>query len=300
MLATSDANIDGPLVRDLLGLAPDAAIDGFVDALAEGDALAGIDILDRLEAEGRDVIAFAEQVVTRLRERLVAAMQDRDGAAQRSSLAAAARRLTGIDASRSGLGGYRWQLELALLANVPTGATAIAAPTPPTRAPVVPARPPVVAPTAPSKDPPMAAAGPAPAPIAAEAPPPARAAVTAPPPATGDLLGDILTSWPAIVAWVGRNPLNKPLIASCRPVEVRDGVLILGFPEDQPFLREKAEARRSAFEDGVAHVLGRPVGVRCVVANVELADATKDEGPDLVAQARKVFGGELADIGDIG
>ena len=28
----------------------------------------------------------------------------------------AARRLTGIDASRSGLGGYRWQLELCLLA----------------------------------------------------------------------------------------------------------------------------------------------------------------------------------------
>ena len=50
--------------------------------------------------------------------------------------------------------------------------------------------------------------------------------------------------------------------------------LILGFPEDQPFLREKAEQRRSALEDGVAHVLGRPVGVRCVVANVELADSS--------------------------
>ncbi len=99
---------------------------------------------------------------------------------------------------------------------------------------------------------------------------------------------------------IGRNPLNKPLVANCRPVEVRDGIVILGFPENQPFLREKAESRRSALEDGLAHVLGRPVGVRCVVANIELADTTQREDLDLVAQARKVFGGELADVGDVG
>ena len=115
-----------------------------------------------------------------------------------------------------------------------------------------------------------------------------------------DLLRDVQDRWPEIVAWIGRNPLNKPLVANCRPVEVRDGIVILGFPENQPFLREKAEHRRSALEDGLAHVLGRPVGVRCVVANVELADTSDREDLDLVAQARKVFGGELADVGDIG
>jgi hypothetical protein len=103
------------------------------------------------------------------------------------------------------------------------------------------------------------------------------------------------------VAWFGRNPANKPLVENCRPVEIRDGLVILGFPEDQPFLREKAEQRRSHLEDGLAHVLGRPVGVRCVVANIELADGHEsgDDGVDLVAQARRVFEGELADIEDI-
>ena len=102
------------------------------------------------------------------------------------------------------------------------------------------------------------------------------------------------------MAWIGRNPANKPLVQNCRPVEVRDGIVILGFPENQPFLREKAEHRRSALEDGLAHVLGRPVGVRCVVANVELPETSDREDLDLVAQARKVFGGELTEVGDIG
>ena len=124
VLATSDAVIDAGLVRDLLGLAPEAAIERFVDALALGDALSGIEVLDQLEGEGRDLVAFSEQVVTRLRERLVLSMSSRDAAAGTAALATAARRLTGIDASRSGLGGYRWQLELALLASVPSGPVA--------------------------------------------------------------------------------------------------------------------------------------------------------------------------------
>jgi len=118
-------------------------------------------------------------------------------------------------------------------------------------------------------------------------------------PATGDLLGDILASWPEIVAWIGRNPANKPLVANCRPVEIRDGIVILGFPENQPFLREKAEQRRPALEEGIAHVLGRPVGVRCVGTNIELP-VPGAEDIDLVDQARRIFGGDLGDVGDIG
>ena len=118
--------------------------------------------------------------------------------------------------------------------------------------------------------------------------------------ASGDLLAEVTGRWTEIVTWIGRNPANKPLVANCRPVEVRDGVLILGFPENQPFLREKAEQRRKELEDGLAHVLGHAVGVRCVVANVELAETGDRDDLDLVAQARKVFGGDLADVHDIG
>ena len=245
----------------------------------------------------------------------MASLSSREAGAGTAALALAARRLTGIDASRSGLGGYRWQLELALLANASPGSVPV---TPqPTRAPVAApasvrssapssaapspplARPPAVAPT-PASGPARVPAAVAPAPTAAAATPAPSTPTPGGASVTGDLLGDILASWPAIVAWIGRNPLMKTLVTNCRPVEVRDGIVILGFPEDQPFLREKAEQRRSALEDGIAHVLGRPVGVRCMSTNIELPVAGIEEDIDLVAQARKVFGGELADVGDVG
>ncbi len=294
VLVTSDAVIDAALVEDLLGLAQEASVDRFIDALAHGDALAGIDVLDALEGEGRDLVSFSDQVVTRLRERLIGALAQ-PASPDTAVLAGAARRLTGIDASRSGLGGYRWQLELALLA-------ASLSPTPVT-GPAVPARAP--SPT-PVTGPAVPARAPSPTP---DRPAAARPAPTATPtaplesmPAGSDLLDDLWRRWPEIVAWVGRNPANKPLVENCRPVEVRDGFVILGFPEDQPFLREKAEQRRSHLEDGLAHVLGRHVAVRCVVANIELADGQggTSDGIDLVAQARRVFGGDIEDIEDIG
>jgi hypothetical protein len=85
-------------------------------------------------------------------------------------------------------------------------------------------------------------------------------------------------------------------------VEVRDGVVILGFPEDQPFLREKAEQRRQQFEDGLRQVLGRTVAVRCVGTNVELGDPddAADMDIDLTAHAMQVFGGDIARIEEIG
>jgi hypothetical protein len=105
--------------------------------------------------------------------------------------------------------------------------------------------------------------------------------------------------WPEVVAWISRSPLNRPLIEACRPVEIRDGVAVLGFPENRAFLREKAEQRKQVFEDGLQRVLGRPIGVRCVVTNVELLQPVAAESDDLVAQARRIFGGDLTDVADI-
>ncbi len=125
VLASADDPITADTVADLLGLAEAGAVDAFLDALVAGDSLTGLRVLDDLEAEGRDLVAFAEQVVTRLRailvERLSAPAGERGSIA---ALTAAARRLTGIDASRSGLGGYRWQLELCLLTAAPEPAAA--------------------------------------------------------------------------------------------------------------------------------------------------------------------------------
>jgi DNA polymerase-3 subunit gamma/tau len=317
VLGTADDPITATVVRDLLGLATEQSVEQFVDALVDGDPLAGIAVLDQLEEDGRDVVGFSEQVVARLRERLVAAMASRESSASIARLGRAARRLVGIDASRSGLGGYRWQLELALLDT--TGSTVErerapvegaparamardAAPrleTGPPVEPVPPAdRPPATPPPAPLPE------VVAPEPVAAAAP--TEAAPVAPvapaaPAATGDddVLERLRASWPQVIAHVSRNPANRPLVNACRPVEVRDGIVVLGFPEDQAFLRDIAERKRTALEDGIAAVLGRTIGVRCVVANVEIGAPALDGGPDLVAQARRIFEGDLADVGEV-
>ena len=76
-----------------------------------------------------------------------------------------------------------------------------------------------------------------------------------------------------------------------------DGPIVtLGFPEEQAFLKDAAERRRPAIEAGISSVIGHPVSVRCVVANVELATPGPD---DLVAEARRIFADELADVGEI-
>ena len=80
-----------------------------------GTPSAGIEVLDALEGEGRDLVAFSDQVVTRFARSGSVARSATERPGRLARLSAAARRLTGIDASRSGLGGYRWQLELALL-----------------------------------------------------------------------------------------------------------------------------------------------------------------------------------------
>jgi hypothetical protein len=112
-------------------------------------------------------------------------------------------------------------------------------------------------------------------------------------------LTQIRAAWPQIVAAIGGNPANRPLVTACRPVELRDGALILGFPEDQAFMRDIAERKRRVLEEGIASVIGRHVAVRCVVANLELVEPVHSGEGDLVSRAQQIFEGELAGIEDI-
>jgi hypothetical protein len=109
-------------------------------------------------------------------------------------------------------------------------------------------------------------------------------------------LEELLAAWPAIVEHLSAHPPTKPLIQRCRPVAVDGAIVTLGFPEEQAFLKEQAERRRPGIEEGIAAVIGHPVTVRCVVANVELAAPGAD---DLVAEARRIFADELADVGEV-
>ncbi len=119
LLSAGTERLTVEAIRDLLGLVDAESIEAFLDALVRGDALAGMTTLDEIDAAGRDLGAFLDQVVVAIREALTARLAGgTDGRPQwtADALAAAARRVAGIDPGRSGVGGLRFQLELALLA----------------------------------------------------------------------------------------------------------------------------------------------------------------------------------------
>jgi DNA polymerase III subunit gamma/tau len=327
VLASGAQDVDIAAVQDLLGLAEMETVDRFIDALAQARPLEGVRLLDDLERDGRDLVAFADQIVARLRERLLTGLAGGSATtADAALLARAGRRLSGLDVNRGGAGGYRLQLELVLLeadeqapsAGRSAQPSPASAPMPDAVAPS--ARTAPTAPSAPAARGTGAAAeetGPARTPLPVD---PARAAqsgpaterkadqpvAAVPAPSSAatdseDLFVRLQAAWPEVVAHVARNPANRPLISACRPVEVRDGLVVLGFPENQAFLRDIAERKRAALEEGLAAVLGRSVGVRCVATNVAMPAAQPDDGAgdELVAQARRVFEEDLVDVVEV-
>ena len=344
LLSAAPERIDEANVRDLLGLADAEVVTAFIDHLVNGDGADGIALLDALEERGRDIRALLDQAVEAIRAELIAGLAE-PGTARHdpSALAAAGRRLAAIDPNRAGIGGLRFQLELAMFGaaasagstprpeaearsrarpDAAPGAGPSATPTEPAAKPgprpVTPTPPPTrTAPPPPVSTPPAAANATSAASVASAAPhapdttpaaphaPPDATPPPATPPASptdrpsrpaGDELQALLAAWPEIVAHLSAHPPTKPLIVSCRPVAVDGAIVTLGFPEEQAFLKEQAERRKAGIETGIAAVLGHPVTVRCVVANIELPPAASD---DLVAEARRIFGDDLAEVRDV-
>ena len=127
VLASAGGEISEAAVRDLLGLADADAIGRLATALVDGDAGSGIAILAELDERGRDIAVVLDQILDHVRTELADAIgptADRDRA---RALSIAAHRLAAIDPERRGVGGLRFQVELALLdaatRPAPAGAT---------------------------------------------------------------------------------------------------------------------------------------------------------------------------------
>ncbi len=357
LLSSGAERLTADDVRELLGLADGETVAAFVRALATGDVAGGLAVLDAVEQLGRDLGSFTGQAVDALRVALRGALtgagDDPLAALGTGPLTDAGRRLAAMEPASSAPGGIRFQLELALLARVPAGATVAlaAAPVPAAPPPVAPspavASPPAM-PARPTTPPPRVPAGaaapeagparplaavPAPQSAAPAAPVPsprepvpasssaapaggavavepgpaaAEAVRSGPPerpaaPAPDGPLAEILGSWSDIVAVVSRHPPTKPLIEACRPIAVDGAIVTLGFPEHQQFLRDVADRRRATLEEGIARVLGRPVTVRCVATNLDLAPAppANGEAAAVLAAAREVWGDELVDVPEV-
>jgi DNA polymerase-3 subunit gamma/tau len=362
VLASANATIDEATVGDLLGLADADAIDRLTSALVDGDAGAGIAILTELDERGRDVAVVLDQILDQIRLELGDAVGPSGEPARAAALSAAAHRLAAIDPERRGVGGLRFQVELALLdaatrgAIVPASArTRPQAAAPTVVAPTVTAPARGSTPTPAAADPAPAIADPAPTPaaavrspvaspaeptVASPAPkaaadepastpdaPAARAAkrgvatpteaapdVSAPPidppvasrppstasAATPSGIDELRAAWPEIVAVLSQSPPVKPLIAACRPVSLEGPVVTLGFPEDQAFLKDALERRRTMLEEGIGRILGRAVSVHCVATNLEhVPPAPLGEAADLISEARRIFADDLVDVGEV-
>ena len=77
-------------------------------------------------------------------------------------------------------------------------------------------------------------------------------------------------------------------------------VVTLGFPEDQAFLKDALERRRPLLEDGIGRVLGRAVNVRCVATNLDhVPEVAVGDAADLISEARRIFGEDLVDVGEV-
>ena len=328
LLGTDTGALTADHVRDVLGLVEEETVEAFIEALVRGEAIAGIELLDGLEERGRDLRAFTEQAMERLRLTLLASLGRGTPSGLASAgpgpLSAVARRLASIDPAHPGPGGLRLQLELTLLAPemaAPAGVSAaVPAGRPAARASAPAPAPAPARPAAPSAP----AAGPSAAPVPARpAAPSAPAALSIPgartaspavpsassessaPPAprarTGPTLQLLLERWAEIVELISKSPPAKPLIVACRPVAVDGSIVTLGFPEAQSFYKDVAERRRTILEDGFSRVLGMPVSVRCVAANVEIAPLPQDpDSTRLLTEFKRIYGDDVVDIGDVG
>jgi DNA polymerase-3 subunit gamma/tau len=330
--------------------------------LVDGDAGAGIAVLAELDERGRDVAVVLDQILDRVRLDLAAAVGPGGDAGRAAALSAAAHRLAAIDPERRGVGGLRFQVELALLDAATRGLVASPAararpqtgssreqspipapsaaspgragpaappagrpdssatdPAPSVAAQSVPPADPVAATpleTATADEPATAAAEPTsratkrgPATDASAAPghaaPPSGAPTSARLPApSGEAastgIDELRAAWPEIVATLSQSPPVKPLIAACRPVSIDGPVVTLGFPEDQAFLKDALERRRTMLEEGIGRILGRPVSVHCVATNLEhVPPAPLGEAADLISEARRIFADDLVDVGEV-
>jgi DNA polymerase-3 subunit gamma/tau len=115
VLASAAGGIDEATVRDLLGLADAEAIRALTAALVDGDPAAGLAVLAELDERGRDVAVVLDQVVEAVRTELAAAMRPDAEPRRLAALTSVAHRLATIDPERRGIGGLRFQLELALV-----------------------------------------------------------------------------------------------------------------------------------------------------------------------------------------
>jgi DNA polymerase-3 subunit gamma/tau len=127
-------------------------------------------------------------------------------------------------------------------------------------------------------------------------PPKEKPTVTAPQEKDGDFTR-LAKEWKNVSLAVKSNQSLNALLNSCRLVELRNGVLSLGFASE--ILRDKANTpgQLEIIRTTIADLLGLDLQVKCVVSNARQDTPADIKQDGMVAEAIKV-GGKITDIQD--
>jgi len=292
LIADPSVPITLAMAEQILGTASSQHVIDLVDALIEGNAAQGLDVINVAIDSGADPRQFGQQVIAHLRQvlltrlggdALVDAPEERRAVLrQQAAQIGQGALLTALRAFNNAVAEWRggWQpqlpLEMAFLESLRP-----AAEPEPVSAPARVERPRPPAPSRPATD---------------ETPPPPRAEGV-----TGVRLSDVLEAWPRIQKMARERDRSLPaLLEHVTPREVRGDVLILSVPN--PFFKQKVEAedKRAVLDSLFYQVLGTHLKFTVVVideAQVKAPGANSVLATDdVLAFGVNELGGELTEL----
>jgi DNA polymerase III subunit gamma/tau len=294
-MASTGKDITLGLTQTVLGTATNQTVLSLVSAIQDRQPASGLDAIHAALDAGTDPRLLARQVVDYLRALLLIQMGNASqvdlAADTRTQAEKHARAFTSVDVLRmiktfnvaaTDLRGG-WQpslpLELAVAEVVET----------PVVSPSIPA-------TSPKKVPTESKAEKASPQSEARKPVEKTKASPASDAESGITLEQVSKSWRQIRSVIKPQSMSLDgLLNSCRLLEVKDGVLVIGFSSD--ILRAKADTPEQIdiTRKAIAEVLGKDIPVRCVVSNAKQSAPANVKADGMVAAALKA-GGEIVDI----
>ncbi len=316
-LASTGQPVSLSLTQDVLGTAANQTVLELVDALLDRQPAAGMDAIHRALDSGSDPRVLARQVVDYLRALLLLQLGNESQVELTAEILKQAKRHAGafstgevlrvirlFNAAAADLRGS-WQpalaLELAMAEAVEAPGAAPRSATPPAKtsppAPVrkIPAAPadPPKAKTEKAEGRPVASPRGTGSEVRGEAEKPLKKSAPAGPSVS---LDQIVKVWKQVCASIKpQYPSLTALLNSSKLLEVKEGVLVLGFASE--VLRSKADTpeQLEVTRKALAGLIGVELPIRCVITSAKRATPPNVKQDGMVAAALKA-GGEIVDI----